>query len=131
MFERFDGKPPATEDAIRRLEPHPLPAAYLKFLRRHDGGAGFIGSTYLIVWGTRELVDGNADYEVQTLAPGLFLFGTDGGSEGFAFDTQAPGHPIVMVSLVSLDRKDAIAAGTSFDDFLERLARDVSLIPTR
>jgi hypothetical protein len=130
-MERFDGRPPATEDAIRGLEPHALPGAYLAFLRRHDGGKGFIGSVYVILWGTAELAEGNIDYEVAALAPGYVLFGTDGGSEGFAFDTKTEGHPVVMVSLVSLDRKDAIHVGDHFDDFVDRLSRDVSLIPTR
>ena len=130
MLERFDGRPPATEDAIRRLEPHPLPAQYLQFLRRHDGGNGFIGSQYLILWGTGELIESNSELDIAADAPGLFLFGTDGGSEGFAFDTHVDGHPVVMVSLGYLSRKEALVVGATFDDFVDRLTKDVSLIPT-
>lgn len=61
-----------------------FPANYIEFLKRHNGGEGFIGDNYIIFWKAEELVDFNREYEVEIYAPGIFLFASDGG---YGFDT--------------------------------------------
>ena len=58
-----------------------LPGDYLEFLRQHNGGEGFVGDNYIIFWRAEELADFNREYEVDKYAPGILLFGSDGGGE--------------------------------------------------
>lgn len=69
----------------------------MTFLRRHNGGEGFIGSNYLILWKAEEILPFNRDYEVERMAPDLLAFGSNGGGEAFAFDKREQSWPIVMV----------------------------------
>ena len=91
---------PADPDVVEGLSSSlgvALPSEYLDFLGQHNGGEGFIGDNYIICWKAEELADFNREYEVETFAPGILLFGSDGGGEGYGFDTQSAGMPIVRV----------------------------------
>ena len=77
-------EPPADECVVSELSSIlgvDLPSDYLRFLRNHNGGEGFIGDNYLVLWKAEELADFNREYEVEKYAPGIFLFGSDGGGE--------------------------------------------------
>jgi len=71
-----------------------LPESYIEFLRAHDGGEGFIGDNYVIFWKAEEVVDFNREYEVETYAPGIFLFASNGGGEAYGFDALDAEMPI-------------------------------------
>src|SRR6476660_710799 len=66
-----------------------LPRDYLAFLRQHNDGEGFIVDNYIIFWKAEEPADFNREYEVEKYAPGILLFGSDGGGEGYGFDTRS------------------------------------------
>ncbi len=68
-----------------------LPDEYRAFLTDVGPGEGFVGEQYLIVWGANDLKQFNEDYEVKAYAPGLLLFASNGGGEGFAFDLRDEG----------------------------------------
>lgn len=116
---------PASEQAIRDAELSlncSLPLDYIQFLRDQNGGEGFIGNHYLIIWKVEELASHNAAYEVSKYAPGLILFASSGGGAGYAFDTREVSMPIVSTEFIgmSLDELDRTAA--TFDEFLGRFA---------
>src|SRR3990172_2314917 len=93
-FKRFNSRPPATKDALAAFEQASglkLPEEYLGFLKVTDGGDGFIGRTYVILWRVEELAGMNEAYKVHVYAPELLLFGSDGGGEAYAFDMRQ--HP--------------------------------------
>ena len=54
-------------------------------------------------------------------APGLFLFGTDGAGEAFAFDMRSNEQPIVCVPFIPLDLREAQVFAATFEGFLEVL----------
>src|SRR5690349_2331702 len=92
--------PPAAPNIIERLSSNlgvALPRDYLDFLRQHNGGEGFVGDNYVVFWRAEELADFNREYEVEKYAPGIIMFGSDGGGEGYGFDTQSAAMPIVRV----------------------------------
>src|ERR1700730_17203176 len=92
LFARFQGNPPASLNSIKQCQAHlhfRLPTEYVKFLQQMNGGEGFVGKHYLRAWPVEELAKFNREYRVDEGAPGLFLFGTDGGGEAFAFDTRS------------------------------------------
>ncbi len=100
-----------------------FPEDYLDVMRVSNGAVGFVGDGgYLRLFRIEDLVQYNVDYRVEEWAPGLFLFGTDGGGEAFAFDTRQPEMPIVIVPFIGMSLDDALPCGSSFKDFFERLA---------
>ncbi|HJY87081.1 MAG TPA: SMI1/KNR4 family protein [Candidatus Acidoferrales bacterium] len=98
-----------------------LPEDYVSFLRLHDGGEGFVGQNYLVLFRAKELYQFNQEYESARYAPGLVLFGSDGSGEGYAFDTRSRAQPIVMVPFVGMDLRYARPTASSFTDFLQKL----------
>src|SRR3954464_2022763 len=90
VFEKFSGGPSASPDAVHQLQDKlgvRLPDDYALFLQEEaDGGEGVIGSTYIILWRVEQVLELNAAYHVSEFAPGLVLFGSNGGGEAFGFD---------------------------------------------
>lgn len=109
-------------DLVRSLE-HPLPPDYLQFLRRQDGGEGFIGANYLILWKAEELISFNREYEVNRHAPGLLLFGSNGGGEGYGFDLRETDMPIVRVPFIGMDLQYATPVAKDFNDLFVQLEK--------
>lgn len=125
LLARFNGNPSVDDDALARFasESHfVLPPEYVRFLRRANGGEGFVGTAYVILWRVEELVKFNQEYQADEYAPGLFLFGSNGGGEAFAFDSRVPGKPIVSVPFVGMELDEAVPVGENFDGFLHTLS---------
>ena len=99
-----------------------LPKDYTDFLKQHNGGEGFINDSYMIFFKAEELVDFNREYEVEKYAPGILLFGSNGGGEGYGFDTQDPDMSIVRVPFVGMNRKLALKTARNIADLFSRLA---------
>jgi hypothetical protein len=99
-----------------------LPGDYLGFLRQHNGGEGFIGDNYIVFWKAEELAQFNREYEVEKYAPGIILFGSNGGGEGYGFDTQSEAMPIVRVPFIGMERRYATPVARDFPDLFAKLA---------
>jgi hypothetical protein len=130
LFARFKAKPPANAASIAQCQSHlkfRLPADYVQFLEQMNGGEGFVGENYLMAWPVEDLIQSNGDYHVHDNAPGLFLFGSSGGGEAFAFDTRSSALPIVAVPFIVMDLEDAIVIARNFDEFLQHLYRSEDL----
>ena len=127
LFSKFRGNPPAIAVEIERFEDEvglKLPKDYAAFLRRSNGGDGFIGpNAYVIFWRLGELVEMNKAYQVEEYAPGLFIFGSDGGGEAYAFDARTLAMPIVSVPFVGMELNLARVIAPSFEGFLEVLSK--------
>ena len=124
LLEKFNGNPPAVADTINRIEVESslnLPVEYKEFLRKQNGGEGFIGNAYAMLWRAEELLEKNRSYQVRDYAPGLFLFGSDGGDEAFAFDMRLDSKPIVSVPFVGMKLSETLPVAENFDEFLEVL----------
>jgi hypothetical protein len=124
FIERLKKKPPVTEAMINAFIPGSgtrLPDEYLEFLRISDGIEGFIGkNSYVIFWPLEELLELNKAYQVNEYAPGLFLFGSDGGGEAYAFDTRSS-MSIVRVPFVGMGLNEVRPIAPTFSGFLEVL----------
>jgi hypothetical protein len=121
----FSSNPPTDGGHLAEAETHfgcPLPIQYRHFMSGQDGGEGFVGGQYLILWRASELVEFNREYEAEKYAAGLLLFGSNGGGEAFAFDTRDNAMRIVMVPFVGMSLKDASEVTDTFDNFLSKLA---------
>ena len=89
---------------------------------------GFVGKNFLRAWPIEDLIQFNKDYFVDVAARELFLFGSSGGGETFAFDTRSSPPPIVAVPFI-VCLEDAIAIVPNFNSFLQHLYQSESLFP--
>jgi hypothetical protein len=124
ILREFNGNPPATASSIRQVEGKAklrFPEEYTQFLQKMDGGEGFIDRAYAIFWRVGELLEMNEAYQVSDYAPGLFLFGSDGGGEAFAFDARSDVMEIVCVPFVGMDLKLVRPMASNFKVFLDEL----------
>lgn len=115
---------PISEESLESIEKKleiKLPSDYLFFLRQANGGEGFIGESYLILWKAEELEPYNKDYQVEEYAPGVFLFGSSGGGEAFGFDTRALPYKVIQIPFVGMELKYAYCVANSFYELLERM----------
>ena len=131
MHDEIDGvfEPPATEKQVDDLSTSlglSLPRDYLDFLRRHDGAGFFTKDHYVIIWKAEEVPRSNQDLNVETLAPGILLFGSNGAAEAFGFDMRQDGWPIVMVPMIGMSREDALPVAGRLNDILEQACRKKS-----
>jgi hypothetical protein len=125
IFEQFNGNPPVTSLALSNFATKSgftLPQGYIRFIQCFNGGEGFIGpNSYVMIWRLEELLEFNTAYQVSDYAPGLFLFGSDGGGEAFAFDMRSDFKPILSVPFVGMDLSLVRVIAPDFDKFLEAL----------
>ena len=125
LLDGLGAKAGATEEAIARAEQElgwKMPQDYREALAKKNGGEGFLGENYLILWAAEELAQFNREYEVQEYAPGLILIGSDGGGEGFAFDVRETPIRVVQVPFVGMELEYATMIAPDFKSFIEKMA---------
>ena len=119
-------RPPATESEISSKENQlgvRFPVGYVEFLSQTNGAECYTKeNTFARLWSLSELLEKNQTYEVTKHAPGLLLFGSDGGGKAYGFDTRAPEWPIVEVPFVGIRWDVSRRAGDTFEDFLKTVA---------
>jgi hypothetical protein len=94
-------------------------------MKRHNGCDGPVGKeSYVQIWRLEEVIAGNEELHILEFAPGLLIFGGDGGNEAYAFDRMNPQWPIVVVPLVGLSRKEIRVVARTFKEFIHRLVAD-------
>ena len=98
-----------------------LPVDYVEFLKMGNGGEGFVGKEYLILWGIEELASMNQHYEIHKYVPRLLIFGSNGGGEAYGFDARTTSWPVVRMPFVGMEWEVAEPFGTTFNAFLEHL----------
>jgi hypothetical protein len=124
LLANFNGNAPADASAIRQFETDfgvALPEDYARFLSDMNGGEGFIGDAYVILWSVETLIELNRSYQVADYAPGLLLIGSDGGGEAFAFDLRTDVKSIMSIPFVGTGLNAARPIAPTFEMFLRAL----------
>ena len=106
-----------------------VPDEYLLFIRRNSGTAGDLGVKpgYIAFWRAEHVLTLNSEYKFRELAPRFFGFGTDGGTQVFAFDGRDPASaPVVVFPAVPLDPGQAIRLAYNFICFLNFFGRTMA-----
>lgn len=128
MYSRFHRNTPARAVEIEQFELQfgfALPNDYRDFLRASNGGEGFIGpNAYVILRMIGDLSEMNNAYQVAEYAPGLFLFGSDGGGDAYAFHSRTSAMPIVSVPFVGMELSVARVIAPTFSAFLNVLSKE-------
>jgi cell wall assembly regulator SMI1 len=118
-------RPGAAPSAIAEVEKQlglELPRDYSECLSFSNGYEGVIGRSdgnFVRIWRVEDLLATNEAYQPSPWAPGLLLFGTDGGGEGFGFDLRASRPPIVMIPFIPMNWSEARRMGDTFPEFLQ------------
>jgi SMI1 / KNR4 family (SUKH-1) len=118
--------PPASEAAVRDAASAlgiALPADYVEFLRKHNGGEGFVGDNSVILFRAEDLKRFNDEYQINDNAPGLVLFGSNGGGEGYAFDARAGAMSVVRIPFIGMELRYARPIGENFTDMFHQLSK--------
>jgi hypothetical protein len=125
LLKDFKRHPAASDATIADSEKKlgaAFPAEYVEFLKLGNGGEGFVGkNAYVMLWRVEELAPMNQAYEAEKYAPGLLIFGSDGGDEAFGFDTRGARWEVVRVPFVGTNWRSAQPMGKTFNAFLKRL----------
>ena len=120
--ESLNLKQPAAGDTLKQLRSvDRLPNDYVSFLRMSNGAEGFVGSSYLILFATEAIESINQAAAVDRLAPGLIIFGSDGGGKSYAFDTRREEVTIVEFFDMDIGDEEPTVRAKSFTGFLKYL----------
>jgi hypothetical protein len=117
----------ATPEQIARAESEmdcKLPDDVKALLREHDGGRGTLGPRKrpFELWSIQRIADECEAQEVTRAVPGLVLFGSDGGSEGYGWLPNAPGKKYGTIPFLAAGPHEFEGLGDSFGALVRSLA---------
>ena len=125
LLNNFNSNPPADMMSVNRIKTDigiELPNDYIEFMIHSNGGEGFIGSdSYIIIWKLEDLFELNNAYQVPEYAPGIFLFGSDGGGDAYGFDIRTNDVKIISIPFVGMDINLIKILGADFTSFINYL----------
>lgn len=114
----------AMEGAPReQLDKLPLPSDLRAFLERHDGARGTAGPRKrpLILWSAEQIAREAEEQEVTRATPGLLLFGTDGGAEGYGYLPRLQRGRYGRISLMAAGAHEFESLADSLEDLLRSI----------
>jgi SMI1/KNR4 family protein SUKH-1 len=119
----------ASEERIEGVEEQmdcKLPRDVKAFLQRHDGGEGTIGPRKrpIELWSIERIRAECDAQEITRAVPGLVLFGSDGGSEGYGFLPRLERGRYGRISFIAAGAHEFESLGDSLDELLRALAAD-------
>ena len=121
IFKKFNINPGLTKNIIDKIDlPKNLPQDYLELIEFCNGGEGFIGEEYIILYKLEELNKINKDCNVNEFAPGIFIIGSNGGGEAIAFDLRTNKTKYILIPFI-LEYDAIIELGNNMGEFLERI----------
>jgi hypothetical protein len=118
---------PSPAGLIERVEQEmdcTLPADVKAFLQEHDGGTGSLGAQKrpIELWSIERIRDECDAQEVTRSVPGLVLFGSDGGAEGYGWLPRLRQRRYGRISLIAAGAHEFEGLADSFEALLESLA---------
>jgi len=126
LLKQMELAEPASQQQIKAVQQRVgfhFPQDYTDFLLFSNGAEGPIGEHgYLQLWALEDLEAYNQGYAVQEFAPGIFLFGSDGGGEAFGFDLRDPGMPVIRIPFIPMKTDLAVQMALTFIQFLTIMA---------
>lgn len=112
---RYHINPPASPEAIAEVQgkaPFPLPPDYKQLLSLCNG----LHSTgNLAIHEVEDMLERNADYEVQMYLPGFFMIGDDSGGQAILVNQKGQ---IFEVGMGSMSEEDMTKIADSLEELL-------------
>ena len=126
-WEMFEFNTPYVGEIIEKINDVVLPNDYIEFMKRHNGGQGDIGETWLILYRLEELQEINDDYEIDSqrfyfnLSSGQWesiknvknksIIGSNGGGELYGIDNKGNYFNVPVL----IDEDDVAVLGTEIE----------------
>lgn len=104
------------------LAGHEVPPDYIDFVRQFNGAHGWIGKRHLILFPVEKLDAINQSAGVERFAPGLVIFGSDGGGKSYAFDFRDQRTYIVEFYDADIGDEEPERCSDTFEGFLNWLS---------
>jgi hypothetical protein len=121
FFEHFIKTPPLSASTVVRLVSQlrrPIPSGFSEMYCAHNGADGFARDSYVRIYPLDHLGDLNRSFQTARFAPGLTIFGSNGGGEALAFD---PNGMIIQVTFIPLRAEYANVMGRSISELFGTL----------
>jgi hypothetical protein len=99
-----------------------LPSDLRAFLEQHDGGRGKVGNRPLILWSADQIAREAQSQEVSLSTPGLLLFGTDGGAEGYGYLSRLRQRRYGRIPLIAAGAHEFEGLADSLEGLLQALS---------
>ncbi len=101
-----------------------LPKDLAELLAERDGGKGTVGARGrpLTLWSAAQVASEAQAQEVSLATPGLLLFGTDGGAEGYGYLPRLKSGRYGRISLLAAGAHEFDPLGDSLLELLQQLA---------
>lgn len=116
-FETNNG---ITVDLIESSIIDKLPDEYLNFMKKYNGGAGFIGEEYLTLFKIEEIDKINNDYGVEEFDEDIVLIGSNSASEAIALDFRDKKTKYILIPSL-FDYEAIIELSDSLYGFFKRV----------
>src|SRR5260221_14365881 len=112
----------ASEEQLDKLA---LPADVRAFLEKHDGARGTVGSRNrpLLLWSAEQIAREAEEQEVTRATPGLLLFGSDGGAEGYGYLPRQQRGKYGRISFMAAGAHEFESLGESLDELVTALSQ--------
>ena len=101
---------------IEKINEVVLPKDYIEFMKKHNGGEGDIGETWLVLYPLEELQEINDAYEIEEFLSGHIIIGSNGGGELYGIDNN--GNFFNVPALIE-------------EDYVTLLGTDIELLPDK
>lgn len=121
LTSNMELNPGTSEELVKQIQQElgfSFPQDYVDFITCSNGAEGWIGSSYLALWPIEEIASTTRNTGFAKFDPGVFLIGSDGAGEAYAFDTRSEELSIVEVPYVG-NGKQEVLCGHTFTEFLE------------
>src|SRR5947209_14361694 len=107
-----------------QLDTLSLPQDVRAFLEKHDGARGTLGARKrpLVLWSAEQIAREADEQEVTRATPGLVLFGSDGGAEGYGYLPRLRKGKYGRISLIAAGAHEFEGLADSFEGLLKAIA---------
>jgi hypothetical protein len=99
-----------------------LPKDLRAFLLQHNGGLGMAGNRPLDLWSAAQIAKEAQSQDVSLSIPGLLLFGSDGGAEGYGYLERLAKGRYGRISLLAAGVHEFEGLADSFEELLKALS---------
>lgn len=113
----FEFNAPYSGGVIEKINEVLLPKDYVEFMKKHNGGEGDIGETWLILYPLEELQEINDDYEIEQFLPNHIIIGSNGGGELYGIDGKGNYFNVPVL----IDEDDVALLGTDIEFLPDRI----------
>jgi len=107
-----------------QLDRLPLPTDVRAFLEKHDGARGTVGQRKrpLVLWSAEQIAREADEQEVTRATPGLLLFGSDGGAEGYGYLPRLQRGKYGRISFMAAGAHEFESLGDSLEELVKAIA---------